>query len=240
MSSSVLGISILVGLGCLILVAYIAHCIEKAAEQRRLQVLALQKKIRRGWNLVSELPAAYLPANIRQLLLAYLHGQCQHVLNLDPKHSATQARLASIEELQSHPYDGSSDCAEPVFNSIASAEKTAALITELSKFFVDIHSAGSLDKSSTQHYVDQTKALHSLIQIDIEQLAARHAEATGRYKRALFRYRHCRKRLQSFVDQGQMTARMEFLDQRIETLTNQLETDAEQNAADGEKSLEEP
>ncbi|MEH6812605.1 MAG: hypothetical protein V7677_08750 [Motiliproteus sp.] len=218
MSGGIIATLILTGVGCLALIAYVAQSVENAKQERRRKVLALQERTRVCWNLVTELPSAYLPAELRQFLLAYLTGRHQDILSIDPGNNNSKSQLSNIKELQSQEYSSTLDTPEPVLTDLITAKNTAARIKDMVNFFVGIHKDGSLEKRTAQQYINQGKALYVVIKTDVSQLAARQVEATNNPKLALVHYNTCRTRLEPFANKGQMPLRIKFLDERIKKL----------------------
>ena len=227
MSTSIIGILILCGVGCLVLIAYVAQSIENAKQERRRQILALQDRTRHCWNLVTEIPSNYLPENIRLFLLNYLSSRYKEILSIDPQNSSAKTQLTSITELKEQPYKSTLDTPEPVFNDLVTAKKTAAMVKNMVNFFVGIHKDGSLEKSSAHKFINQGKALFSIINSDISQISARMAEqeAPPRLPVALSHYNISRKQLDPFAKKGQMSERINFLDKRISALRTKVATE---------------
>ncbi|OMH38164.1 hypothetical protein [Motiliproteus sp. MSK22-1] len=222
MSTSIIGILILCGVGCLAFFAYIAQSMENARQERRRRILALQDRTRHCWNLVTEIPPTYLPENIRLFLLNYLSSRYNEILSIDPQDNNAKNQLTSISKLKEQPYKSTLDTPEPIFNDLVTAKNTAAMVKNMVNFFVGIHKDGSLEKSSALKFINQGKALFSIINTDISQLNARLVEQGENPRLALSHYNNCRKQLESFAKKGQMPERINFIDKRINVLRSKV------------------
>ncbi len=239
MSTGVIGILILVGVGCLVLAAYVAQSVENAKQERHRQVLLLQERARKGWNLITEIPSCYLPAELRAFLLSYLSTRYNDILAIDPKNSSAHNQLSSLNELQNQPYSSNPDSPEPVLGDMLTTRNAAARVKDLVNFFVDVHKDGALAKNAAQQYINQGKAIYALIKTDLLQLTARQVEGSDNPRLALAHYSNCKKRLEPFEKSGQMPLRIQFLNTRITDLQQQV-SKLEQEAAStsGEEKLE--
>ncbi len=222
MGSSFIAIAIMCGVAVLAVAAYIAQNMENARQERRRKTLQILQRVKKADDILSTLPAAYLPADIRQFLLQFLQRRYQEVLQVDPKNADARQHIEQLGTQLSQDYKSSPDSPEPALKNPIALKQTAQSLKDMVNFFVGLHNENAIDTTLAKRFINKGKTLFAIVKLDRMQLTAQQTEAKGSERAALVQYSQCRKRMEPFVKQNILPQRAKFLDEKISTLNNRV------------------
>lgn len=230
---------IIAGIVLMVMAALIAQNIENARQERHRRVLAMQDRARIAWDILSNLPPPYLPADLRQFLLGYLSACYREIVALEPAQQAAQSQLKNIDELMQQPYKSQLDSSQPVLTDHLSGQAARSRIKALVDLFIAIHQDGKLEKPQAQRYIAQGKALYQVASTDLNLITAREVEASDNPKLALAHYGNCLRKLEALNSQGQLELRVQSLRNKVESLRERVRTTTDTDAEASEQEQRE-
>ncbi|WP_207063778.1 hypothetical protein [Motiliproteus sp. SC1-56] len=224
MSPAVIVSLIAAGIVLMVVAAFVAQTLENARQERHRMVLTLQERARTGWEILSDLPTAYLPEALRNCLLQYIKSCYEQMQTLEPKQqSATaQAKLRNVEEALHETYTSQLDSANPPFNDAVTGQAARSRVKAMVDLFVAAHQEGKLDRQAAQQLINRGKGIFELVNIDLNLINARKNEQSGNPKLALAHFNTCLKRLNKLNANGELEQRTASVQRKVAQLQEEV------------------
>lgn len=158
MSTGLIAISVVVGIALIMGLFYVSHSIEKQKAKRALMIANLSEKAHRLQRLIDRTPPAYLPKELKVLLLSEIKKRYEKLVEVAPGNAKFKKNLDSISAQIADTQASNDKPPAPQFKTPEEANEIKAALQELSKAVEAFVKSGALQASAGQQYLSKIQA----------------------------------------------------------------------------------
>jgi len=222
MSTELIVIVSILGLGGLIGLFYVSHAIEKQRRQRALMIANLSDYAFRLQRLLDFIPAAYLNKDIRLLLLGQIRNRLEKLVELAPDNEKFSKKLSSCNAQITDTQSTTATPQAPQLKTPEEANELRTLLQELSKVIEYFVQSKVIAVADAQKHLGSIQ--QSFIEANLNYLlqmgnAARQEKKT---KLALHHYQKAATEMNKRNQQGKYNERL----QKLKILMEELQVEA--------------
>ncbi|MCG8670562.1 MAG: hypothetical protein MI867_14185 [Pseudomonadales bacterium] len=170
MSTGLIAISVVVGIALIMGLFYISHSIEKQKAKRALMIANLSEKAHRLQRMIDRVPPAYLPKELKVLLLSEIKKRCEKLVEAAPENSKFKKNLDSVNGQIADTQSSTAKPPAPQFRTPQEANEIKASLQELSKAVEAFVKSGVLPASQGQQHL--AKIQMSFVEANVNYLVS--------------------------------------------------------------------
>jgi len=211
------------GGGLLIGLFYISYYIESQKTRKALLIANLSERAHRLQRLIDFLPAAYLPHEIKQILVKQAHQRVSKLVELAPTNSTFKKRFNSLStQLQEQPSTPPSDTYH--FKTAEEAREIKVLLQDLSKVIEALASSKIIPVNNAKQILVLLQKKYTDVSLNINIQLAEQSHKDKKYRLATHQYKKAITELSKRNQNGEHTAKIEQIKERLASLNQQQGT----------------
>ena len=236
MSTEMIVVLSIVGLGALIGLFYVSHAIEKQRRQRALLIANLSDYAFRMQRLLDFIPAAYLSSDIRMLLLKQIKKRLEKLVELAPDNDKYRKKLNSCDA-QISDVGTAGTTKPPALKNAEEANELRTLLQELSKVIENFAVHKVISASDARKYLLSLQASFIDANLNYYLQMAQTARQENKPKLAIHHYQKAAAEMAKRNKNGQYNEKLEQIKAIISELNAQAGVEEEPVATEGNSEL---
>lgn len=153
MSTGLIAISVVVGIGLILGLFYISHTIEQQKAKRALMIANLSDKAHRLQRLIDMVPAAYMPAELKVLILNQIKSRYEKLIEIAPGNNRFKKNLESVNSQIADSQANTEKPPAPQFKTPQEAAEIKTSLQELGKAVEAFVKTGALTATAGQKHL---------------------------------------------------------------------------------------
>ncbi|MCG8317393.1 MAG: hypothetical protein MI976_29600 [Pseudomonadales bacterium] len=153
MSTGLIAIAVIVGIGLIMGLFYVSHSIEKQKAKKALMIANLSEKAHRLQRLIDHVPAAYMPTELKVLILNEIKNRYEKLTELVPENAKFKKAKNGIINQISDCQASNDKPPPPQFKTPQEAAEIKASLQQLSKTVEAFVQNGAIQASKGQQHL---------------------------------------------------------------------------------------
>lgn len=209
MSTSLVAIAVVVGIGLILGLFYISHTIEKQKAKRALMIGNLSERAHLLQRLLENVPPAYIPKDLKLLILKEIKVRYEKLAALAPGNGKFQKQLNGTLDQISQTQNSNESPPTPRFSTPKEAAEIKSALQSLSKAVEAFVKSGSLPAAAGQQHLHNIQ--RSFVEANVNYLVAQGdlARREGKEKVAVLNYQKAINELSKRNQDKRYSARIE-------------------------------
>jgi len=208
------------GGGLLIGLLYISHYIESQKTKKALLIASLSERANRLQRLIDALPAAYLPHEVKQILVNQAYQRVSKLVKLAPTNNTFQKRFNSLSaQRQEAPSTPPSSTYH--FKTAEEATQIKSSLQDLSKVIEALTSSKVIPINNAQQYLAFFQKKHAEVSLSVDIQLADQSYKDKKYRLAAHQYKKAVTALSKNNQSGEHTAKIEQINTILASLNQQ-------------------
>lgn len=222
MSTEMIVVASILGLGALIGLFYVSHAIEKQRRQKALMIANLSDYAFRLQRLLDFIPDAYLNKDVRLLLLGQIHKRLEKLVELTPGNDKFTKKLESCNAQIADVQASGAPAQVPQLKTPEEANELRVLLQELSKVIEHFVQTKAIAVADAQKHLNAIQT--SFIEANINYMLqmGQSARQEKKPKLAIHHYQKAMAEMSKRNQNGKYTEKLK----QLQLLLTELQTEA--------------